>query len=178
MVENGGIVNKLGTYTLAMVAKAFNTPFHVAVESYKFARLFPLNQRDLPNNRGHDKGQRRKLLLESLGVGDGQGVPLELQDSLEVPPPTLARALRPPDALPVRGFRRRPLAVTRRTSPVMQRSSTCDHGATGLWCLWPCAQVDNPCCDYTPPQYITLLSTDLGVFTPAAVSDELIKLYL
>jgi len=31
--------------------------------------------------------------------------------------------------------------------------------------------------DYTPPQYITLLFTDLGVLTPSAVSDELIKLY-
>ena len=31
--------------------------------------------------------------------------------------------------------------------------------------------------DYTPPKYITLLFTDIGVFTPSAVSDELIKLY-
>jgi len=31
--------------------------------------------------------------------------------------------------------------------------------------------------DYTPPAYITLLFTDLGVLTPSAVSDELIKLY-
>ena len=40
-------------------------------------------------------------------------------------------------------------------------------------------QVDalTPVRDYTPPQYITLLFTDLGVLTPAAVSDELIKLY-
>ena len=31
--------------------------------------------------------------------------------------------------------------------------------------------------DYTPPQYITLLFTDLGILTPSAVSDELLKLY-
>lgn len=30
------------------MAKAFGKPFYVAAESYKFARLFPLNQRDLP----------------------------------------------------------------------------------------------------------------------------------
>ncbi|PFX17293.1 Translation initiation factor eIF-2B subunit alpha [Stylophora pistillata] len=35
-----------------------------------------------------------------------------------------------------------------------------------------------PVVDYTPPSYITLLFTDLGVLTPSAVSDELIKLYL
>jgi len=31
--------------------------------------------------------------------------------------------------------------------------------------------------DFTPAEYITLLFTDLGVLTPAAVSDELIRLY-
>jgi translation initiation factor eIF-2B subunit alpha len=38
--------------------------------------------------------------------------------------------------------------------------------------------VDNPSRDYTPPAYINLLVTDLGVLTPAAVSDELIQLYV
>jgi len=32
--------------------------------------------------------------------------------------------------------------------------------------------------DYTPPELITLLITDLGVLTSSAVSDELIKLYI
>ena len=35
-----------------------------------------------------------------------------------------------------------------------------------------------PLVDYTPPRYITLLFTDLGILTPAAVSDELIQLYM
>jgi translation initiation factor eIF-2B subunit alpha len=38
--------------------------------------------------------------------------------------------------------------------------------------------VDNPSRDYTPPHCISLLVTDLGVLTPAAVSDELIQLYV
>lgn len=38
-------------------------------------------------------------------------------------------------------------------------------------------KVINPSNDYTPPNYITLLFTELGVLTPSAVSDELIKLY-
>lgn len=37
---------------------------------------------------------------------------------------------------------------------------------------------EHPVIDYTPPSLITLLFTDLGVLTPSAVSDELIKLYL
>lgn len=35
----------------------------------------------------------------------------------------------------------------------------------------------HPMVDYTPPQYIKLLFTDHGILTPAAVGDELIKLY-
>ncbi len=31
--------------------------------------------------------------------------------------------------------------------------------------------------DYTPPEYISALFTDIGIFTPAAVSDELIKFF-
>jgi translation initiation factor 2B subunit (eIF-2B alpha/beta/delta family) len=34
--------------------------------------------------------------------------------------------------------------------------------------------VENPPCDFTPANYITLLFTDLGVLTPSAASDELI----
>jgi translation initiation factor eIF-2B subunit alpha len=107
VVENGGIVNKVGTYQLAIVAKALNKPFYVASESYKFARLFPLNQSELPESES---------------------------DQMPLIPP---------------------------------------NGQV----LPPNVKVDNPSCDYTPPSYITLLFTDLGVLTPSAVSDELIKLY-
>merc|ERR1711982_222488 len=48
VVENGGIINKIGTYGLAIVAKTLNKPFYVAAESFKFTRLFPLSQSDLP----------------------------------------------------------------------------------------------------------------------------------
>jgi len=74
-------------------------PFYVAVESYKFARIYPLSQRDV-----------RDLSSHSRRAGPG-GEPED-------------------------------------------------------------AQVD-----FTPAQLITLLFTDLGVLTPAAVSDELIRLY-
>ena len=32
------------------MAKTLNKPFYVVAESYKFARMYPLNQTDLPNN--------------------------------------------------------------------------------------------------------------------------------
>ena len=47
-------------------------------------------------------------------------------------------------------------------------------------CRWgevPANLGEKPSRDYTPPCYITMLFTDLGVLTPSAVSDELIKLF-
>jgi len=35
---------------MAICAKEFKKPFYVLTESYKFSRMYPLNQRDLPNN--------------------------------------------------------------------------------------------------------------------------------
>lgn len=103
VVESGGIINKIGTYTMAMCAKEKNTPVYVLAESFKFARMYPLNQRDLP---------------------DDQKYPSDKRD-----------------------------------------------GSVDL-------SREHPLVDYTPPAYITLLFTDLGILTPSAVSDELIKLYL
>ena len=48
VLENGAVVNKLGTAALAACAQAAGKPFYVAAESYKFARLYPLHQSDLP----------------------------------------------------------------------------------------------------------------------------------
>lgn len=111
VVENGGIINQIGTYQMAIVAKAANKPFYVAVESYKFVRFFPLNQYDLPP---------RVTSTLNLMFDD--------KDPPHDPIPSKAEFL-------------------------------------------------NQSIDYTPPTYITLLFSDLGVLTPSAVSDELIKLY-
>jgi len=113
VLENGGIVNKLGTYQIALVAKAHGKPLYVAAESYKFARMFPLSQSDLP-----------------------KATPQEFAPVV--------------------------LATSKTATPVLppQVDTTC-----------------NPSSDLTPPSLISLLFTDLGVLTPSAVSDELIKLY-
>ncbi|OCU02019.1 hypothetical protein XELAEV_18007776mg [Xenopus laevis] len=103
VVESGGVINKIGTNQMALCAKAQNKPFYVVAESFKFVRLFPLNQQDVPDKFKYkaDTQQQNKDLLE-----------------------------------------------------------------------------EHPWIDYTSPSLITLLFTDLGVLTPSAISDELIKLYL
>eukprot|EP01038_Epipyxis_sp_PR26KG_P005617 gene5617-7759_t len=116
VMENGGIVNKIGTYQIALVANALNKPFYVAVESYKFARMYPLSQSDTMKMCDKSKENESKLL----------------------------KSLYP------------------------------NHNDQLLFDQVP---FEMPKIDFTPAKLITLLFTDLGVLTPAAVSDELIRLY-
>ncbi len=106
IVENGGVINTVGTFQIAMVAHQLRVPVYVAAESFKFVRHFPLSQHDVP-----------------------QAANCELM-------PEFA------------------LICSDSTSVV-----THTH-------------------DYCPPKFITLLFTDLGILTPSAVSDTLIRLYL
>ena len=45
VVENGGVINKLGTYQAAVSAYCHNTPFYVAAESYKVPVHLSLSDR-------------------------------------------------------------------------------------------------------------------------------------
>lgn len=49
VVESGGIINKIGSSTIGLCAKMLNKPVYVAVESFKFVRFYPLNNRDVPD---------------------------------------------------------------------------------------------------------------------------------
>jgi translation initiation factor eIF-2B subunit alpha len=48
VVENGGVISRLGTYQIGVLAKGCGKPFYVVAESHKFVRIFPLGQYDLP----------------------------------------------------------------------------------------------------------------------------------
>ncbi|KAK8353342.1 hypothetical protein V6Z12_A05G151800 [Gossypium hirsutum] len=47
VAESGGIINMMGTFQIALVAHSMNKPVYVAAESYKFARHYPLDQKDM-----------------------------------------------------------------------------------------------------------------------------------
>lgn len=51
---------QIGTNQIAVCAKAQNKPFYVVAESFKFVRLFPLNQQDVP-----DKFKVREIQINS-----------------------------------------------------------------------------------------------------------------
>lgn len=94
---------QIGTYSLGIAAYELKKPVFVLTESFKFSRIYPLNEMDLPNEFKY---------LSSV-IKSGKDLSKE-----------------------------------------------------------------HPLVDYTPPVYITLLFTDLGILSPSAVSDELMKLYL
>lgn len=50
VTESGGLINRVGTYSLALCANALEKPFYVLAENYKFSRIFPLGQRDLDSD--------------------------------------------------------------------------------------------------------------------------------
>ena len=52
ITENGGLISQMGTYQVALLAKAAHKPFYVITESSKFVRLFPLNQYSLTSSDG------------------------------------------------------------------------------------------------------------------------------
>lgn len=68
VVENGGIVNQIGTFMLAVMAKAIGVPFYAVVESYKFVRFFPLGQYDLPS---YQSGTLLFPAQQHIHLGDG-----------------------------------------------------------------------------------------------------------
>lgn len=50
VAESGGVINQIGSYQVAMLAKAANKPVYVFAESHKFVRMFPVSPSDLPVN--------------------------------------------------------------------------------------------------------------------------------
>jgi translation initiation factor eIF-2B subunit alpha len=47
VTQNGGIISRLGTFQIAQLALQFKKPVYVTAETHKFARKFPLDQRDI-----------------------------------------------------------------------------------------------------------------------------------
>lgn len=50
VAESGGVINQIGTYQVAMLAKTANKPVYICAESHKFVRMFPVSPNDLPVN--------------------------------------------------------------------------------------------------------------------------------
>ncbi|GJJ12394.1 hypothetical protein Clacol_006636 [Clathrus columnatus] len=120
VVESGGLVNAVGSYQMALIAKAANVPFYALAESYKFYRMFPLSQYDLPTHND-----------EILSL------------------PTSLSSIRKPAMMS--------------ENPQLTMSDD---------------QVNkNPGVDYTKPDLITLVFSDIGILTPDGVSLYLVGMF-
>lgn len=124
VVESGGIINKIGSTSIAICAKMLNKPVYVGVESVKFVRFYPLNNRDIPD-------EFKVLTLNWIKLK---------KSSLKLI-----------------------IFLKYKHSTIMSGKDL---------------KVEHPLIDYTDPSLLTLLFTDIGILTPSAVSDELVKLYL
>ena len=96
VLANGGIVNKIGTYGIALIASHFKKPVYVFTESYKFTEKFPLNQDDVGDMLEEDEGGKSLFKTKV---------------------------------------------------------------------------------DYTPPEHLDLFFTDMGIYTPSGISDELTQFF-
>ncbi|KAL7747696.1 translation initiation factor eIF-2B subunit alpha [Sorochytrium milnesiophthora] len=76
--ETGGIINHIGTYQVAIVARERRKPFYVVTESFKFVRRYPLGQYDLGIQETIsalkvDEHDGLELYGESGDAADGDG---------------------------------------------------------------------------------------------------------
>ncbi|KAK5332004.1 translation initiation factor eIF-2B subunit alpha [Exophiala xenobiotica] len=97
VLENGSIVTELGTHQIGLIAKAVSVPLHIAVESYKFVRNFPLGYGPLDLAR---MGVRQDVLRFSTGAESQEneqqsrkGQVVDVGGMVEITPPELLDAL-------------------------------------------------------------------------------------
>ena len=169
VVESGGIVNKLGTYPMAMVAKLFNKPVYCAVESYKFARVFPLTQADIPKHTQSPLIPPTKvtnLMGTTIFASSSEG---DVDDDQNKSQSHNEREEKEKDISIGQEEEQGP-GQEAGIGLVNGNEENENENKREF-------KTENPACDYTPASYLTLLFTDLGILTPAAVSDELIRLY-
>ena len=117
VVKNGGIISRMGTYQLGLLAQTMRLPLYVVVESYKFVRLFPPNQYELPveqkvvefttaeddaaekgrkNMNGEEDGARKEKKTKGYfdhEPADGAPTAVTMTDAVDYTPPKLISAL-------------------------------------------------------------------------------------
>lgn len=126
VAESGGIFNAVGSYQIGIIAKAAKKPVFAVAEryvyfcarihfhtSFKFMRLFPLSQYDVP--------------------------------------------------------------ISARRLPLPSPNDPCDESQGNR--MTPAMEALNPLIDYTLPELLTFIVSDVGILTPSGVSDALLAVY-
>lgn len=141
VVESGGLINAVSSNQIAIIAKYANKPFYALAESFKFHRLFPLSQYDLPTHNP-------KLLAFPR---------LSRKTPMITARPSISALRDPPSKKP-----------------------NSDSYAPGVWAprnMTPEQIALNPDVDYTKPDLISLVISDVGILTPEGVSQYLVGMF-
>ncbi|KAF8959058.1 hypothetical protein BDZ97DRAFT_1906313 [Flammula alnicola] len=141
VVESGGLVNAVGSNQIAIIARAANKPFYALAESYKFHRLFPLSQYDLPSHNSKILSFPRPLLADRSSP-----INTSLHNSTSSTNESSIPTKDKPDLVPPR--------ITQ--EQISQ---------------------NNPDVDYTRPDLISLVFSDVGSLTPEGVSQYLVGMF-
>ncbi|KAH9951327.1 nagb/rpia/CoA transferase-like protein [Amylocystis lapponica] len=143
VVESGGLINAVGSNQIAIIAKAANKPFYALAESYKFHRLFPLSQYDLPTHTSS--------ILSFPSIS--QRIAPSGSDSTRVPSDRAPAVNGTPAPVPALPSMDTTMAMT---AEQISR---------------------NPGVDYTRPDLISLVFSDVGILTPEGVSQYLVGMF-
>jgi translation initiation factor eIF-2B subunit alpha len=148
---------QVGTYQMAVLAKALGKPFYALAESYKFLRLFPLSQADLP----------------PLPSATTSATPAASASTSKPTLPLSSFTILPS---PLASPRPKP---TRLDSDVGSESGSQRPGSSGGAGQQPTGMTAemlalNPRYDYTPRDAIGLVISDVGILTPDSVSSYLV----
>jgi len=145
VVESGGLINAVGSYQVAIIAKAANKPLYALAESYKFLRSFPLSQYDLST---HNSSILR----------------IPIQKPSHPSPPTTISSQGSPDS---------------RVASTLEQSVT--HAPPSSYfiplTMTPKQLANNPEVDYTRPDLIALVFSDVGILTPSGISQYLVNIF-
>ncbi|KAL0946929.1 hypothetical protein HGRIS_013089 [Hohenbuehelia grisea] len=141
IVESGGLINAVGSNQIAIIAKSANKPFYALAESFKFHRLFPLSQYDLPSHKPDILSFRHPKWRQSR---TGLSEQPNKADSQTAGSPALGRGAQ----------------TTAPTSITQEEIFQC-----------------NPDVDYTRPDLISLVFSDVGSLTPEGVSQYLVGMF-
>ncbi|KAI0336438.1 nagb/rpia/CoA transferase-like protein [Cubamyces sp. BRFM 1775] len=139
VVESGGLINYVGSNQMAIIAKAANKPFYALAESYKFHRLFPLSQYDLPTHNPN-------ILSFTTPITRSAGQDAASSDAAQEATATSQ-------------------ASQGTSSSATERAMTQEQIAK------------NPGVDYTRPDLISLVFSDVGILTPEGVSQYLVGMF-
>ncbi|KAI5124545.1 hypothetical protein M0805_003067 [Coniferiporia weirii] len=147
VVESGGLINAVGSNQMAIIAKAANKPVYAMAESYKFHRLFPLSQYDLPTHTPEIHSFPRP---HARPLNSAVARPSVFQPQTISPSPSERRH---------------------------QHSASAHTLSSSEYAMTPEQIRLNPEVDYTRPDLISLVFSDVGILTPEGVSQYLVGMF-